>query len=201
LEINLGIVLGALDRAAEAEQHFQRAVALAPADDQAHFFYGQWLYQSGRIFDAVKELEIAVRLNPARLPSCDLLAVAYAATGDAEKAHSTAELALGIDPTDSAARAILSQPLTKSEDTWINLSLVQYRGGWYEACIESAKQALKLNPNSELAYNNIGAGYAGLQKWDLAIENERAALRIKPDFVLARNNLAWALSHKNTGFR
>lgn len=190
LEINLGIVLGAMDRAAEAEQHFQRAIALAPADDQTHFFYGRWLYQSGRIFDALRELEIAVRLNPSRLPSCDLLAAAYAATGDAEKARSTAELALGIDPTDAAAKAILSQPTTKNADTWINLSLVQYRGGRYEACIESAKQALKLNPNSELAYNNIGAGYAGLQKWDLAIENERAALRIKPDFVLAKNNLA-----------
>ncbi|MDR3726020.1 MAG: tetratricopeptide repeat protein [Terracidiphilus sp.] len=190
LEINLGIVLGAMDRNAEAEQHFQRAIALAPADDQAHFFYGRWLYQSGRIFDAIRELEIAVRLNPARLPSCDLLAAAYSATGDTEKARSTAELALGIDPTDSAAKAMLSQPLTRNADTWINVSLVQFRGGHYETCIEAAKQALKLNPHSELAYNNIGAGYAGLKKWDLAIENEREALRIKPDFVLARNNLA-----------
>jgi tetratricopeptide (TPR) repeat protein len=53
-----------------------------------------------------------------------------------------------------------------------------------------ARQALKLKPDSELAYNNIGAAYAGLRQWDLAIENERQALRIRPDFALAKNNLA-----------
>ena len=196
LEINLGVVNGAMNRAAEAERHFQRAIALGPADDEAHYFYGRWLDQSGRLADAVRELEIAVRLNPSHVSSRDLLASAYAASGDAADARATAAEALRLDPTDAAAKAILTRPAAQSADDWINASLYQYQSGNYDASIATARQALKLKPDSELAYNNIGAAYAGLRQWDLAIENEREALRIKPDFDLAKNNLALYASEK-----
>ena len=75
-------------------------------------------------------------------------------------------------------------------DYWINASLYQYQSGDYEECIASAKQALKLKPDSYLAYNNLGAAYAALRQWSLAIESERAALRINPGFELSKNNLA-----------
>ena len=97
---------------------------------------------------------------------------------------------LHLDPADAAAIATLMHPVAHNADYWINASLYQYQSGNYDACITAAKQALKLEADSELAYNNIGAAYAGLQQWDLAIENERAALRIKPGFTLAQNNLA-----------
>lgn len=196
LEINLGIVYGAMHNAAEAEAHFQRAIALAPADDQARFYYGRWLYQSGKIAEAVPQLESAVQLNPARLYSCELLAEAYAATGEMQKARSVAAIALSLEPNDSAAKTVLAHPSTQNADYWINASLYQYQSGNYNGCIATAKQALKLKPDSEIAYNNIGAAYAGLQQWDLAIENERQALRIKPDFTLAKNNLALYVSEK-----
>jgi tetratricopeptide (TPR) repeat protein len=190
LEINLGVVHGAMKQAAEAEQHFQRAIDLAPADDEAHYFYGRWLYQSGRIGDAVAQLKTALQLNPARLPAHDLLAAAYVASGDTARARATAVETLHLDPADAAAIATLMHPVAHNADYWINASLYQYQSGNYDACITAAKQALKLEADSELAYNNIGAAYAGLQQWDLAIENERAALRIKPGFTLAQNNLA-----------
>ncbi|MGO9231168.1 MAG: tetratricopeptide repeat protein [Bryobacteraceae bacterium] len=196
LETNLGIVLGAMNRSAEAETHFQRAVALSPANDEGHFFYGLWLYQSGRIADAVRELEAAVRLNPARLKSADLLAAAYFAAGEMDKARAVARQSLNIEPGDAAAREILQRPAAQSADYWINASLYQYQGGRYDACIAAAQQALRLKPDSEIAYNNIGAAYAGLRQWDSAIANERAALRIKPEFILAKNNLALYTSEK-----
>jgi tetratricopeptide (TPR) repeat protein len=189
LEINLGVVHGAMNQAAEAEQHFQRAIELAPADDETHFFYGRWLYQSGRIADALPQLETAVRLNPSRVSSLDLLASAYATTGETQKAHETAMKALSLEPADVAAKNMLLAPAPQSADYWINASLYQYQGGNYVACITDAKQALRLKPDSELAYNNIGAAYAGLHQWDLAIENEGEALRIKPEFALAKSNL------------
>lgn len=64
--------------------------------------------------------------------------------------------------------------------------------------ISAARQALAIDPNSAMAYNNIAAGYAALGVWDLAIENARRALRIQPDFALARNNLAWAEGQERT---
>jgi len=196
LEINLGVVTAAMHQTAAAEAHFQRAIALAPGNDEAYFYYGRWLLQGGRVADAVRELEMAVRLNPSRLPPRDALAAAYLAAGDTAQAKSIASDTLRLEPADTEAQATLSHPEGQTADFWIDASLFQYRNGNYNACISAAQQALKLKPDSEIAYNNIGAAYAGLQQWDLAIENEQKALRIRPGFELARNNLALYIGEK-----
>jgi protein O-mannosyl-transferase len=170
LEINLGVVNGAINNHTQAEQHFLRAISLAPNDYQAHFYYGRWLFQTGRSVQAIQQLESATRLNPSHLESRDLL---------------------------TEARLSLSHAAPPpSADYWINISLAEYQNRNYQASIEASHQALQLNPNSELAYNNLGAAYAALAQWDLAIRNDQQALRLKPDFQLAKNNLAWALSQK-----
>ena len=196
LEINLGVVSAAMHLSPQADAHFQRAIALAPGDDETYFYYGRWLFQSGRIADAVRQLEMAVRLNPSRLPPRDTLAAAYVALGDTQHASSLARETLSLEPADATAQAILAHPAAQTADFWINASLYQYQNGNYNACISAAKQALQLKPDSELAYNNIGAAYAAMQQWDLAIENEQRALRIRPGFELARNNLALYTSEK-----
>jgi protein O-mannosyl-transferase len=197
LEVNLGIVYGAMNRDAEAEQHFQRALSLGDRDDEVHYYYGRWLFQSGRVAEAVQQLEMAVRLNPSRLLSRDLLATAYANTGDLADARSTAEETLRAAPDDSAARDLLAHGPTPSADYWVETSLIQYRRGNYQACIEAARQALKIKPDSAEAYNNIGAAYAGMRQWDLAIESEHEALRIRPKLEISKNNLALYTAEKN----
>ncbi len=190
LETNLGIVHGALGQAAEATAHFERALALDPSDNSSHYFYGRWLYQTGKIGDAVSQLQMSVALNSSYMPARDLLAEAYNATGNQAAARATAIETLRLDPSDSSARSMLTSAPLQNADYWINVSLYRYQAGDYRKCIDAAQQALKLNPNSEIAYNNIGAAYAGLKEWDAAIENELQALRLKPDFQLAKNNLA-----------
>jgi protein O-mannosyl-transferase len=197
LEINLGVVNGAMNRTAEAEQHFRRATALAPGDDSTHFFYGRWLFSAGRVADALPQLQTTVSLNPSRLDARDLLATAYDATGDHDHAVAVAEASLQLDPADAAAKAILAGHRGQTASDWINVSLYRYQAGDYRASIAAALQALRLDPQSAVAYNNIGAAYAGLKQWDHAIENERAALRIEPDFQLAKNNLALYTQMKN----
>ena len=189
LEINLGVVYGAMNQPAEAEQHFLRAIALAPTDDEPHYYYGRWLYQSGRVADAIGQLSTAVQLNPPRLAARDALATAYLILGDAASARAVATETLRLAPADASAAAIVAHPAVQDANYWINASLYQYRSGNYEACIASANQALRLKPDSEVAYNNRGAAYAALRQWDLAIESERAALRINPGFELSKNNL------------
>lgn len=196
LEINLGIVQSAMNNPVEAERHFQRAILLAPANDETHFYYGRWLYQNGRVPEAIAQCRIAVLINPQRLPAHDLLASALLAQGDTSGARASAEESLRIDNSDDKAKAILAQPTLQTAEDWINASLYRYRGQDYAGCIAAARQALQLKPDSALAYNNIGAAYAGMQQWDLAIENELQALRLQPDFALAKNNLAWSQSQK-----
>jgi tetratricopeptide (TPR) repeat protein len=91
---------------------------------------------------------------------------------------------------------LLSQSVGPTADFWINASLARYQQKDYQGCIAAAREALKLRPDSAIAYNNIGAAYAGLGQWEMEIESEREALRLQPDFQLAKNNLAWALSQK-----
>lgn len=190
LEINLGIAHAALHHNAEAAQHFVRAIALAPTDDEAHYFYARWLYQAGNVADTVRELELAVRLNSSRLQARDLLADAYAVEGNREKARAVAQETLRIAPADAEAARILSHPITPTADFWINASLYQYQSRNYQGCVAAAREALKLKPDSAIANANLGAGYAGLQQWPRAIHSERDALRIDPNFTLAKNNLA-----------
>lgn len=199
LEINLGVVEAALQHDDEAERHFLRAIRLAPADDETHFFYGRWLYVSGRASDALAELQQAVQLNPARLPAHELLATAYLALGDVPAARAAAAATLQVEPRDAAALALLAQPATPDANYWINASLNQYKRGNFTACIAAAQRALQLKPDSDLAYNNLGAAYAALQQWDQAIASERQALRINPGLTIAHNNLVLYLRQAKAG--
>lgn len=190
LQINLGVVYGAMQQPGQAQAHFLRAIALSPQDEQAHFFYGRWLFSSGRADQAVEQLREAVRLNPSRLPARDLLQQALAITGSSTEAQSVARGTLAIDPSEAGAHAYLEHPTAPSADYWINASLARYLQKDYPGTLVAAQQALVIKPDSETAYTNIGAAYAGMGDWQKAIENERHALAIKPDFQLAKNNLA-----------
>jgi len=195
LEVNLGIDTAAMAdqgdtaRAAEAEGHFQRAISLAPADDTSHSFYGRWLMAHGRTAEAIAQLQTAISLDPQRPMQRDLLITAYSQSGDAAAAHQAALDALTVIPGDPAAVAELTHPAAQTTAFWINLSLAQYRQGQFQASIDSARHALQIDPKYATAYNNIGAGYAGLHQWDEAIRNERTALQLDPTLQIAQNNL------------
>jgi tetratricopeptide (TPR) repeat protein len=200
LEINLGVCYGAMGEVAPAQQHFERAIALAPRDDQPHFYYGRWLVETGQLADALPELRTAVALNPARIEPRDLLAQTLVQTGDVDAAVALAKETLALAPDDAAARALLANPAQAAAalspvDALINASLQRYRAGDYAGTIAAAEAALKLDPRSALAYNNLGAGHAGLGEWAEAVAAEKQALVIQPDFSVAQNNLAAYAAH------
>jgi tetratricopeptide (TPR) repeat protein len=178
LEINLGIVYGAMNQPAQAAQHFQRAIRLAPSDDQTHFFYGRWLLETGDLTGAIPQLQEAVRLNPARTAPHQLLDQALLAQ---------ARTQLATHPAN---------PLQLQRDNLINLSLARYQQHDFPGTITAARQALQLDPQSALAWNNIAAAEASLTHWDAAIAAADRALQLQPDFQLAKNNRTWALTEK-----
>lgn len=218
LEINLGVVNGAIaDQRSgaaaamysiAAQQHFERAIALAPNTDEPHAYYGRWLMQHGRLSEARAQLEQAVLLNPERLLQRDLLLTTEEQQGDLAAAQQLAHATLAIAPDDTAARAALQlhagQPSAMTAAQWINLSLQQYQQARYEDSIASAQHALQVDPHAAEAWNNIGAAHGAMQQWDAAIRDEQQALRLKPNLVIAQNNLRWytqqraAASHPQT---
>ncbi|MDE1160662.1 MAG: tetratricopeptide repeat protein [Acidobacteriaceae bacterium] len=203
LEINLGVLNGAMaesgdkPRTAEAERHFQRAIALAPHDDSTYAFYGRWLLQQGRLDEARHALQQAIELNPSRGFQHDLLIETYIADGDEAAAHAAAVTTAAAFPGDQVAANELAHPVQQNDAFWLNRSLAQYRAGQYKDSLASAQQALLRNPHSAEAWNNIGAAYGAMQQWELAIAAEKQALTLKPSLEIAKNNLDAYTRQKN----
>ena len=82
-------------------------------------------------------------------------------------------------------------------DALITKSLQAYQAGQFEASLKAAQDALKINPQSPAAFNNIASAYGKLGKWDDAIANIREAIRLDPKAELYRNNLKWFKSGKD----
>jgi tetratricopeptide (TPR) repeat protein len=206
LEINLGVVNGAMGNSSQAEQHFQRAINLAPNADEPHAFYGRWLSQQGRATDAIAQLRTAISLNPLRAMQREELILAYQRSSDRDETRKTAQETLALIPGDTVASLALQSPTIPPNPpttalnqvaTLINQSLQLSLAGNYEASIAAARAALKIDPNSAEAWNNIAAGNESLHRWDEAIAAASKAIALKPDFQLARNNLAWSQQQKS----
>src|ERR1700690_68635 len=200
LEVNLGIVTGQLNRDEDAERHFRRALELAPGDAISYYMYGRWLRSRGRVEESMAALVSAIARNPSLLDPRYLLMAEYSERREWDNLHALAAQTLELAPGDVAAAGYLhaspgAEPPPTAE-SYIDLSMAQYRAGRYSESIVSAKEALRLNPKSAEAYNNIAAGYNSLGMWDEGIRAAQEAIRLNPAFQLAKNNLAWAESEK-----
>ncbi len=218
LEINLGVAAGALHRDVEAEEHFRRALALAPQDSQSYSFFGRWLRGQSRIPEAIAMLSRSNDLNPMDLdPRYELMTIYFQQADWAGLKRVTDEV-LRIAPGDSQARryAVVAQtapprgaasyqpavwqitpPASQNTpERYLTLSLLYCQTGRFDYCAQAAKQALVLRPNYAEAYNNIAAAYQSMGRWDEAIEAAQEAVRLKPDFELARNNLTYERTQK-----
>jgi len=189
VEDNLGALYDAQGRPVEAETHFERSVVLAPFDAEMRVDYASWLYESGRLPEALDELRVAVQLSPTWLAVRNQLMQTYAKAGELSDARRVATEALGVEPGDTDARRFLASP-DPNADYWVTLSFQSCEQRRYLRCIFFAREALKRKPYSFEAYRNIGAAYALLGIWDKAIENERLALAVDPRAGVRRNFLA-----------
>jgi len=76
-----------------------------------------------------------------------------------------------------------------SVENYILLGLAYYSEKNLEKAVEVTQQAILLNPNNAVAYNNLGAYYNELGEYDKAIESLNKALAIDSNFQRAFNNL------------
>lgn len=211
LEVNLAIANGGLNREAEAEKHFVRALSLAPRDAEVHYFYARWLRSKGRSNEALAQAAAGAALNPSYLETSYLQMDILAERQDWAQVRAVAAQTIRLSPGDATAGVYLQrasaadrqlsdvEQLARTNPTpenYLNLSLFYHRAGKYPQCIDAARQALRLKPDYAEAYNNIAAAYEAIGKWDEAIQAAGEALRINPNYQLARNNLLWAATQK-----
>ena len=178
LEINLGVLYGALKNNQKAEAHFLKAISLNSSAPSPEYYYARYLNENGQGRLAIKYLKKALQKSPSHIPSQSLL-----------NAISLEEPSL---ETQIENLNIRIKPEKTNPDLYIELSEKLYKNGQYEKAVDVCIQLLKFAPNNKLAYNNMCASYNQLKEWDLAKAACKNALTIDPNFQIAKNNLNWA---------
>lgn len=207
LHINLGVLNAATGKQLKAEQHFQKAIFLKPDYPAGYFYYARFLDKQNRFEEAIANLEKTINLSSGHMEARHLLMTVYQAYGDSQKATELARRTLAIFPQDGPSLELLKTETREGQEVeknfsaaspeyHLNMSLARFREGEFDRSIESAKEALNLRPDYDLAYNNICAAYIELKLWDMAIDACQQAMSLNPDNQLAKNNLAWANREK-----
>jgi tetratricopeptide (TPR) repeat protein len=183
LQINLGIVNGALGRADEARKHFDAAITLEPKDPESYTFYAKWLAKTDQRDQAITMLRTALRLDGDHGNAETLLASLLKNPSPPDTGAPAGSIPEGPSPAEKQQAA----------DSYVSLSLAHYKAHRYRECIEAARKALELRPDDAEAYNNISAADIELKDWDGAIKNASKAIQLKPNFPIARQNLSYSL--------
>ncbi|MCU1349906.1 MAG: Tetratricopeptide 1 repeat-containing protein, partial [Acidobacteria bacterium] len=176
LDLNRGIVEGALGDQAAAERHFRRALALRP-DANAHFFYARWLVERGRGAEALPHLRDARRLSPAFGDARSLLLTLDDALDAPERAALLAETR-GIDPVDPLLPAIERSWPTYEDALRAGLAAMQRRD--WAAAVHASRDAIRHDAASADAWNNLGWSLEQLGFHTEAADAYRKALAIDP---------------------
>lgn len=178
LEINLGVLYGALKNNQKAEAHFLKAISLNSSAPSPEYYYARYLNENGQGRSAIKYLHKALQKSSSHIPSQMLLNAISVKEPSLETQIENLNIKIKSEKTNP--------------DLYIELSEKLYLNSQYEKAIDVCIQLLKFAPNNKLAYNNMCASYNQLKEWDLAKTACQNALTIDPNFQIAKNNLNWA---------
>ncbi|MFZ0825885.1 MAG: tetratricopeptide repeat protein [Verrucomicrobiia bacterium] len=180
----------------------------------AHNNLGIYLYNEGRMEEAMDHYQKAIRINPNRFDTFYNLGAALAAEGRFDEAIANYHLALQINPNYAYALNNLGIALANQGrlDEAIpcyrqaiqiepdfpgalnNLGVALAASGQLDEAIEAFHKSIQINPTSSSTLNNLGHVLAARGRFEEAIENYHQAIQINPDFAEALNNLAWVLA-------
>jgi superkiller protein 3 len=194
-----------------ARHYFERAIALAPADAEAHAYLAHTLDQIGETVAAGEVLDQALSLDPDSALAYYFLGTHHRLVGNVEAAQAALWQALARDPENAALRVEMAKTFVDQHDysnaeEWyqgaaeaapddadFHLMLVRfYLDHLYrvaEGGLPAAQALVELAPDDARAHDLLGWAYhlAGQHA-----EGERVllqALRLDPDLVSAHYHL------------
>ncbi len=197
-----------------------RAVAIAPRFAAAHANRGVALLALGRAAEAQAAFGQAVHLQPKVVEAQRGLAAACLALGDLDAAAAAQAAALALSPDDQAliegladihlqiaakrradgdlveaahhADLAARAPSRRLEARLIGSDLLERLGRFDQSWIQ-ANEAVRLDPASPHALNNLGLACLRLNRAPDAERAYRAALALAPAYAEAHHGLAFAL--------
>jgi cytochrome c-type biogenesis protein CcmH/NrfG len=147
----------------------------SPNKPRAHNNLGAVYYSQGRMEDALREFQLALRIKPDFADAHNNLGSVYAAQGLMDKATREFQSALLLKP-DYA-------------DAHYNLGKFYFASGRMDEALREFQAAVKLKPDYADAHNNLGAVYETLGRVDDALREYQTSLQIDPGNIPARKNL------------
>ena len=142
---NLGTALGLVGRNDEAAVQFQAALRAHEAADP-HFNLGYIYAKQGRMDDAIRECEAALRIDPRHYGSNAQLGVALAARGRLDEASAHLRRALEVRPAAIETRRLLAKTLE--------------RAGRHDEAMAEYHEILRLSPGDRGAKERLDRGAA-----------------------------------------
>jgi predicted O-linked N-acetylglucosamine transferase (SPINDLY family) len=210
----LGVCLEALEPE-RARAAWQRALALAPRDPEAHFRIGDFERRRGNHGAAIVAYEAALASgshNPVLLNNLGLslqeqgrldeavrffaeaaerepaLAQAHANLGDALRRQHRYADAIG-----AYTRALALQP--NVAQLWRNLGACRHRSGAFGGAREAFERALALEPNGVEALTSLAASLTAEGRYAEALPLLKRTLQLSPDAAQAQSTLLYAQLH------
>jgi tetratricopeptide (TPR) repeat protein len=149
-------------------------VAKRPANTRARNGMALALDHAGRLPEAIRQFEEALRLAPGDVEIRDNLGVTLEHAGRAVEAIRHYQAALALKPSFPEAHN--------------NLGNALIRIGRIPEAIQQYEEALRLRPDYADTRYNLGGALDQAGRTDEAIQQYEAALRLKPDYAEAHNN-------------
>jgi TolB-like protein/DNA-binding SARP family transcriptional activator len=137
------------------EEHFRRAIQLAPSHADAHHWYGFVLAVTGRFEDGLRELHLARELDPLSIPIGSALGRALIYAGEYDRAIAQYEELLELQPELPALH--------------FGIGFARLEQGEHTAAIAAARRALELEPESRPALALLACAHARAGERDSAL--------------------------------
>ena len=221
LHVNLALTYEALGRMegnpqkyyTTVEGYFKKGQLTGGNYYGAYHYYAGWLHSNGRLADAIWNAEQALRLGPEYDFVYTSLMNYYVEDYQWDKVKAVAlqmqqkfpnnpypayYLQLAQNRKSKIEELIALATINPTAANYINLSLAYYNKQMYTECIAACQQAIKIEPNSSSAYNNICTSYNMLGEYEKAVEAGKKALQLDPANALAKGNLDVALKALKT---
>ena len=181
------LILTGLDKADEAVESAQAAIAIDPANSWNHFVYTQVLIALGKYKRAHKAIDQALLLTPDDPDYFTCKASIFHAQENWNKTLEYAEQALSLDPEHFDAtnmRALALTRLNRLDEA--NISL---------------KSALQNDPDDAFTHANQGWLHLQQKETQQALDHFKEALRLDPTMEYARQGIVESLKARNLIYR
>jgi tetratricopeptide (TPR) repeat protein len=210
---NLGNILKQVGRLDEALDSYQRALWVRPGYAEVHNNRANVLKDQGRLDEAAAAYEQALRLQPAFAEAHNNLGAVFEQQGKLAEAAACFREAIRLKPDLAEAHANLGKvvqgqsnqlpPLGETQDAGPAHAAVTERGihlasaGRLEEAAACFRQAIRLQPASAAAHNNLANVLRHQGRLAEAAASCQEAIRLQPDLVEALLNRAMILKEQN----